>query len=56
MQAHKDAVVSIHYTLTNDKGEVIDSSQGQDPLEYLHGHKNIVSGLEEALEGANDRF
>ncbi len=52
MQAHKDAVVSIHYTLTNDKGEVIDSSQGQDPLEYLHGHKNIVSGLEEALEGA----
>ena len=28
MQAHKDAVVSIHYTLTNDEGDVIDSSKG----------------------------
>lgn len=52
MQAHKDAVVSIHYTLTNDEGDVIDSSKGGDPLDYLHGHGNIVAGLEEALEGA----
>ena len=52
MQAHKDAVVSIHYTLTNDEGDVIDSSKGGDPLDYLHGHGNIVASLEEALEGA----
>lgn len=52
MQAKKNAVVSIHYTLTNDEGEVIDSSLGQEPLEYLHGHQHIVAGLEEALEGA----
>lgn len=51
MKAQKDSVVSIHYTLTSDGGEVIDSSQGQEPLEYLHGHGNIVVGLEEVLEG-----
>ena len=53
MQAQKDVVVSIHYTLTSDNGEVIDSSAGKEPLDYLHGHANIVPGLEEALEGAS---
>ncbi|KJV05916.1 FKBP-type peptidyl-prolyl cis-trans isomerase [Methylocucumis oryzae] len=41
--------VSIHYTLTNDEGEVIDSSDGNEPLVYLHGYGNIISGLEAAL-------
>jgi FKBP-type peptidyl-prolyl cis-trans isomerase SlyD len=44
-------VVSIHYTLTNDNGEVIDSSQGGTPLDYLHGAGNIVPGLEKGLAG-----
>ncbi len=43
--------VSIDYTLTNDAGEVIDSSAGGAPLVYLHGAGNIISGLEKALEG-----
>jgi FKBP-type peptidyl-prolyl cis-trans isomerase SlyD len=47
--AHK--VVSIEYTLTSDAGEVIDTSVGRDPLVYLHGARNIVPGLENALEG-----
>ena len=51
MQVARDAVVLIHYTLTNDAGEVLDSSAGAEPLAYLHGGGNIVSGLEEALEG-----
>ena len=51
MSIAKDSVVSIHYTLKDDSGEVIDSSAGSDPLTYLHGHGNIVSGLENALEG-----
>ena len=38
MNIAKDAVVSIHYTLTNDKGETLDSSAGGDPLAYIHGH------------------
>jgi FKBP-type peptidyl-prolyl cis-trans isomerase SlyD len=51
MQAVKEKVVSIHYTLTGDDGRVIDSSEGREPLAYLHGAKNIVPGLERALEG-----
>lgn len=43
--------VSIDYTLTNDAGEVIDSSRGGAPLVYLHGAGNIIIGLERALEG-----
>jgi len=43
--------VSIDYTLTNDAGEVIDSSSGGAPLVYLHGAANIIPGLEKALEG-----
>ncbi|MBF7730404.1 FKBP-type peptidyl-prolyl cis-trans isomerase [Pseudomonas sp. N040] len=43
--------VSIDYTLTNDAGEVIDSSAGGTPLVYLHGAGNIIVGLEKALEG-----
>jgi len=44
-------VASIHYTLKNDDGAVIDSSEGQEPLAYLHGAHNIVPGLESELEG-----
>ncbi|MEB0228780.1 FKBP-type peptidyl-prolyl cis-trans isomerase [Pseudomonas sp. 10S4] len=43
--------VSIDYTLTNDVGEVIDSSAGGAPLVYLQGAGNIIPGLEKALEG-----
>lgn len=46
-------VVSIHYTLTDDAGETVDSSKGGEPLEYLQGAGNIVAGLEEALAGRN---
>ncbi len=44
-------VVSIHYTLTNNDGEVLDSSEGAEPLNYLHGAGNIIPGLENALVG-----
>jgi FKBP-type peptidyl-prolyl cis-trans isomerase SlyD len=51
MQVADNTAVSIHYTLTNDEGEVIDSSIGGDALVYLHGAGNIISGLEKALHG-----
>jgi FKBP-type peptidyl-prolyl cis-trans isomerase SlyD len=51
MQVADNMAVSIHYTLTNDDGEVIDSSIGAEPLVYLHGLGNIISGLEQALNG-----
>jgi FKBP-type peptidyl-prolyl cis-trans isomerase SlyD len=46
-----DHVVTIHYTLRDVEGSVRDSSAGSDPLPYLHGHGNIVPGLEAALAG-----
>ncbi|NOR51835.1 MAG: peptidylprolyl isomerase [Gammaproteobacteria bacterium] len=51
MTIKEQSVVSIDYTLTNDQGEVIDSSEGNDPLAYLHGSSNIIPGLESALTG-----
>lgn len=42
-------VVTIHYTLTNDQGEVLDSSRDREPLVYLEGSQNIIGGLESAL-------
>ena len=51
MQVAADKVVLIHYTLTNDGGDVIDTSSGGDPLAYIHGQGNIIPGLEKALEG-----
>ncbi len=44
-------VVSIHYTLTNNDGDVIDSSKDGAPLSFLHGAGNIIPGLETALLG-----
>ncbi len=46
-----NAVVSIHYTLTDDDDAVLDSSEGAEPLNYLHGAGNIIPGLEKALVG-----
>ncbi len=50
--AHND-VVTIHYTLKDDSDKVIDSSAGGEPLAYLHGHGNIIPGLERELAGKN---
>lgn len=47
----EDVVVSIHYTLRGENREVIDSSDGGEPLVYLHGHGQIIPGLERELGG-----
>lgn len=45
-------VVTIHYHVSDSNtGEVFDSSEGQEPLVYLHGAQNVIPGLEKALEG-----
>ena len=43
-------VVTIHYTLTNDAGDILDTSSGQEPMTYLHGFGGMIPGLEFALE------
>jgi len=51
-----DVVVSMDYTLTVDN-EVIDTSEGNEPIQFLQGHGNIIPGLERAMYGmaAGDR-
>lgn len=54
MKVEKDNVVSIHYTLRDESGEVIDSSSGREPLEYIQGAGHIIPGMEKALEGREE--
>lgn len=51
MKVQANCVVSIHYRLTDESGEELDSSAGQDPLSYLHGTDSLIPGLETALTG-----
>lgn len=54
----KDKVVSFHYRLTEENGQEIENSYDGEPVLFLQGHKNIVAGLEKAMEGkqAGDKF
>lgn len=45
MRIAKNKVVMINYVLRDDEGEIIDQSEKNDPLGYLHGHNNLVPGL-----------
>lgn len=50
----KDKMVAIDYTLKDKDGKIIDSSKDAGALEYLHGHGNLIIGLEKELEGKTD--
>jgi FKBP-type peptidyl-prolyl cis-trans isomerases 2 len=58
VKIEKNKMVQIHYTLKDTEGKEIDSSVGKEPLEYVHGNGNLISGLEEKLEGKEpgDKF
>ncbi len=47
----KGRVVKFEYVLALESGDVVDSSEGQEPLAYLHGYGNIIPGLERQMEG-----
>ena len=51
MQVGKDKVVEIDYTLKDENGDVLDSSEGRQPLSYIQGIGNLIPGVESALEG-----
>ncbi len=51
MQIANQTVVTIHYTLTDDKGVVLDSSAGEEPLTFVQGSGTMIPGLEKELEG-----
>jgi len=51
MQIEKNKVVGIDYTLTDKEGTVIDTSEGREPLKYIHGIGALIPGLEKELNG-----
>ena len=51
MIAEKDKVVTFHYTLKNAAGEQMETSREKEPMSYVHGANNIITGLEKAMEG-----
>ncbi len=51
MVIESNKVVKIHYTLKDKDGNVLDTSNGGDPLEYMHGYNTLIPGLERQLNG-----
>ncbi|MFT7463850.1 MAG: FKBP-type peptidyl-prolyl cis-trans isomerase SlyD [Pseudohongiellaceae bacterium] len=51
MKISKHAVTSLDYTLTDDDGEVLDTSEGESPLVYIHGTDSLIPALEKELDG-----
>lgn len=51
MHIEKNKVVQFTYKLSDEAGQLLEASEAGQPVAYLHGHKNMLSGLEKALEG-----
>lgn len=51
MNIKDDSVVQFNYTLRDEQGEVLETNEGLDPIAYLHGHDNMMPGVEDALAG-----
>ena len=58
MKVSKDLVISVAYQVRTEDGVLVDESPVSAPLDYLHGHGSLISGLETALEGheVGDKF
>jgi FKBP-type peptidyl-prolyl cis-trans isomerase SlyD len=53
MRVAKERVVAIEYTIRDARGDIVDTTLGRRPFVYLHGHAQIVPGVEKALDGHN---
>ena len=51
MKVSLNKVIAIHYTLTNNEGTVLDSSNGRSPLNFIHGLGHLIQGMEEGIDG-----
>ncbi|CAM2989613.1 peptidylprolyl isomerase [Vibrio rarus] len=58
MKIDNNSVVSLAYQVKLEEGVVVDQAGIDAPLDYLHGHNNLVVGLEKALSGRSvgDKF
>lgn len=46
-------IISVHYTLTDDNNELIDSTyESGEPMVYLHGRGQMIRGFEKAVSKA----
>lgn len=54
MQISQNKVVTLHYTVRDDQGRVLESTEGREPLAYIQGTQTILPILEERLEGESD--
>ncbi len=52
----KGSYVKFHYELRDDKGELIESTFGGEPMDYVHGEEQIIEGLEQFLDGEEPGF
>lgn len=48
---HRPAVYTLHYRLKNQLGEVVDTSEGGEPLHFLEGSTSVIKGIQEAVSG-----
>ncbi|MBQ0745546.1 MAG: peptidylprolyl isomerase [Marinobacter sp.] len=55
MQAsqEKPNVFTVHYVLKNKIGELVDTSEGSEPLHFLYGSPDIIKGIQEAVKDRN---
>jgi FKBP-type peptidyl-prolyl cis-trans isomerase SlyD len=51
MKITKDTVVQFNYVLKDVDGNILEQTDTDQPIAYLHGHKNMLAGVEGALEG-----
>lgn len=58
MQIERDKAASFHYRLSDEQGNELENSHDGEPVAFIQGHRNIIRGLEEAMEGrkASDSF
>jgi len=51
MTIKKNKVVAFNYVLKDEQNQELERSSLDDPMVYIHGHRNMMQGVEEALEG-----
>lgn len=58
MKIHNDSVITMHYTVKNSHGEIIDSSENSEPMTFLNGRGFLIYGLEQELtnKAKGDKF
>ena len=51
MQVTKDKVVTLEYTMTDDEGDVVDTTDNGEPLSFIQGRASLLPAIEAAIEG-----